>query len=109
MSLSYVHEPERWPRLAACLREAGEFGLDTEYYTKDGTDPREMTTWGRCFCHVWSVSVLIEGEYHTAVLPVQALADPDLKACLEDPTLTKYLHNAPVDVHVLSNHGVTLR
>lgn len=113
MSLSYVHEPERWAKLAAVLREVGAFGLDTEYYTLDGTDPREMTTWGRVRIHVWSVSVFVEddegGEYHTATLPVEALSDPALRGVLEDEAVTKYLHNAPVDVHAFANHGVTVR
>lgn len=100
--------------MAGVLRQAGEFGLDTEYYCPDGTDPRAMTTWGRTRVHVWSVSVWVEdeeegGEYHTAVLPWEALADPDLRSVLEDETVTKYLHNAPVDVHACANHGVTLR
>lgn len=64
---------------------------------------------------MWSVAIrtkrLSPLGYHVArgwVLPAAALSHPSLKEVLEDPTVTKCVHNQAVDDHAIHNHGVNL-
>lgn len=66
--------------------------------------------------HVWSVAIRTRRVsplgYHRArgwVLPAAALEFGPLRAVLEDPSVTKCVHNQPVDDHAIHNHGVDLR
>lgn len=105
----YLADPAKWSRLAAVLRAAGEFALDTETYGQpDRTSPQH-----RARVHCWSVAVL--GSEVTprgfrrasgVVLPRAALDDPGLRAVLADPAVRKWAHNAPHDHHALLNEGV---
>ncbi len=109
----YLDKPAQWSRLAKSLREEGVCGLDTEFY---GLDVRKQSTVGRATIHVWSVAVrtgrkspLGFARARGWVLPREALDHPDLRAALEDPGITKCVHNQPVDDHAMHNHGVQLR
>lgn len=109
----YVDEPELWDELAAALHDAGIVGLDTEFY---GLDVRKQSCVGLARVHVWSVAIrtgrLDPHGFHRArgwVLPAEALTHPSLKDVLEDPEVTKCVHNQPVDDHAIYNHGVDLR
>ena len=105
----WLDRPDQWDRLAAALRAAGEFGLDTETHGQpDKTSPQH-----RARVHCWSVGVLgggvgARGYRHGSgrVLPVGALANANLAAVLVDPGVRKWAHNAPHDRHALANEGV---
>lgn len=68
--------------------------------------------------HVWSLAVFhlphrlrARGQRAASpvVLPGAALGHTGVREVLEDPSLTKAVHNLPVDAHSLRNHGVALR
>jgi DNA polymerase I-like protein with 3'-5' exonuclease and polymerase domains len=109
----YLASPDEWRALAARMHRARVVGLDTEFY---GLDVRKQSTVGLARVHVWSVAIRLRsasplGFHHCAgfVLPAAALQDPSLRAVLEDPTITKCVHNQSVDDHAIHNHGVDLR
>lgn len=109
--MSYLADPASWPKLAAILRAAGEFGLDTETYNQaPKTSPQHRTK-----IQCWSIGVL-GSERHPRgyrravgrVLPRAALDCPELQAVLADPAVVKWAHNSPHDHHSLVNEGVTV-
>lgn len=109
----YLDRPEQWDELADRLRGAGVIGLDTEFY---GLDVRKQSCVGKARVHVWSVAIrskrLSPLGFHRArgwVLPGVALRHPSLMAVLEDPEVTKCVHNQAVDDHAIHNEGVSLR
>lgn len=109
----WLGSPDTWVELAAVLRAAGEFGLDTEF---SGVQLDKQSPVGRAAIHVWSVAIATPRQdprgFHRCrawVLPSAALACPELRAVLEDPGVTKAVHNQSVDAHALRNHGVQLR
>lgn len=107
--MTYLDNPDKWPALATALRKAGEFGLDTETYGQpDRTSPQH-----RARVQCWSLGLLSDVSsprgFRRAVgvvLPRAALDHPDLRAVLEDPSVRKWAHNAPHDIHSLKNEGV---
>jgi DNA polymerase I-like protein with 3'-5' exonuclease and polymerase domains len=107
----YLDRPEQWAALAGVIRGAGIIGLDSEYA---GVAKNESCV-GRARIHVWSVAVRT-GELDPRgyvrcrgwALSSAALESPELKAVLEDPGVTKYLHNQGVDIHAFANHGVRI-
>jgi len=110
--VTYLSDPAKWPALAAALRKAGEFGLDTETYGQpDRTSPQHRAR-VQCF----SLG-LLTGERSPrgfaravgVVLPVAALECVDLRAVLEDSAITKFGHNSSHDEHSLRNEGVRIR
>lgn len=108
----YLSTPEEWAALARRCREAGLIGLDSEYH---GVGKNESCV-GRARIHVWSVAIRTERMdprgYHRCagwLLPAAALRHPDLVAVLEDPGVTKAVHNQGVDIHAFANHGITIR
>ncbi len=109
----YLGDPGDWDLLAVRLREAGAIGLDTEFY---GVDLGKKSPVGRSKVHVWSVAVrtgLLDPRGYGLCagwcLPRAALDHPGLRAVLEDSTISKAVHNQPVDHHALRNHGIELR
>lgn len=109
----YLDKPEQWVELAAVLRGAGEFGLDTEF---SGVDLGVKSPVGRARIHVWSVAVrtpeMDPRGFHRCrgwVLPAAALECPELVAVLERLVTRKVVHNQSVDAHALATHGITLR
>ncbi len=109
----YLDTPAQWKALAAHLRAAGEFGLDTEFY---GLDVRKESCVAKARVHVWSVATrrrrLDARGYHRCrawVLPAAALAHRGLLKVLEDPDIRKEVHNQSVDQHALANHDIKLR
>lgn len=108
----WLDRPDAWDTLARCLRDAGTVGLDTEFY---GLDVRKQSCVGLARVHVWSVAVRTAARSPLGfarargwVLPAAALVHPSLKAALEDASVTKCVHNQPVDDHAINNHGVRL-
>lgn len=109
----YADTPERWARVANIALQAGICGLDSETY---GHDIEESTAPYRARIHVWSLAVFSSEPSPRAhryadgvVLPVDALEHPDIRRLLAEPSVTKVAHNAPHDVHAMSNHGVIVR
>lgn len=109
----YASDAADWERVAARLRTKGAFGLDTEF---SGVDLRSESCVRRARVHVWSVAVAT-GRLHPrgypitagVVLPADALSCPAIVGVLNDPKITKYVHNLPVDSHTLANHGIDLQ
>lgn len=108
----YLSREDQWEAVVRAVRKAGLCGLDTETY---GHDITETGAPHRAKIHVWSLgirtSVLHPRGYHVAssvVLPAAALGFRPLVDLLEDPGVTKVLHNKPHDRHGLANHGVGL-
>lgn len=108
----WIDDPEKWPLVAQWLRNAGEFGLDTETHGQpDKTSPQH-----RARVHCWSVGVLTETRhprgYRRAVgrvLPLAALKAPCFRDLLGDPSVVKVAHNSPHDRHACENEGVEVR
>src|ERR1700744_1081972 len=93
----YVGEPDGWLALARTIRAAGTIGLDSEFY---GLDVRKQSCVGLARVHVWSVAVRTKSRspigFHRCrgwVLPVDALDCAELRAALEDASITKCVHN----------------
>lgn len=107
--MSWLNDPATWPKLAKRLRDAGEFGVDTETYGQpDKTSPQH-----RARIHCWSVGVLYGSpgprgyrQAAGAVLPRAALDCRELRDLLCDPGVPKWAHNAPHDIHALTNEGL---
>lgn len=110
--IKYLDDPAKWPILANKLRLAGEFGCDTETYAQ----PIRTSPQHRAKVHCWSVGLLTsslskKGNYREAigfVLPIDALFNSDIRGVFNDPTITKWAHNAPHDYHSITNMGVTI-
>lgn len=109
----FLGERSQWVALAATLRAAGTFGLDSEFY---GLDVRKQSCVGLARIHIWSVAIRTERlhprGFHRAVgwvLPAEALECSELVAVLEDESIVKAVHNQPVDDHAFHNHGIKLR
>lgn len=108
----WLERPDQWEKLAEHLRNAGEFGLDTETYGQpDKTSPQH-----RARVHCWSVGVLTDARsprgFRRAVgrvLPRAALGHSAVARVLADPLVRKWAHNAPHDRHALENEGVEVR
>lgn len=108
----WLERPDQWEKLAEHLRNAGEFGIDTETYGQpDKTSPQH-----RARVHCWSVGLLSGPTgprgYRRAVgrvLPTAAFACPALAAVLADGGIRKWAHNAPHDRHSITNEGVEIR
>jgi hypothetical protein len=88
-------------------------GLDTEFY---GLDIRKESCVRRAKIHVWSIGLrsgVFDARGYTKavgfVLPAAALNHVGLREVLEDASITKAVHNQPVDAHALHNHGIELR
>lgn len=108
----WLERPDQWDKMAEHLRNAGEFGIDTETYGQpDKTSPQH-----RARVHCWSVGLLTDTRsargFRRAVgrvLPVRALSHRSLAAVLVDPSIRKWAHNAPHDRHAIENEGVEIR
>jgi hypothetical protein len=108
----YLERPDQWDKLAEHLRNAGEFGFDTETYGQpDKTSPQH-----RARVHCWSVGVLTGAPgprgYRRAVgrvLPAAALTHPSMRLVMGDAAIRKWAHNAPHDRHATENEGVEVR
>jgi hypothetical protein len=108
----WLERPDQWDKLAEHLRNAGEFGIDTETYGQpDKTSPQH-----RARVHCWSVGICTGAPgprgYRRAVgrvLPRAALDSPQLMDVLADPRVRKFAHNSPHDRHSLENEGVEIR
>lgn len=108
----YLDQPAQWSELVARARRAGIIGLDTEFY---GVNVRRESCVGKARVHVWSVALRTKkvdpAGFHKArgwVLPAAALEYPEIVELLQDPKVTKCVHNLPVDSHALANRGVKL-
>lgn len=113
MGVVYLDAPEQWNKLVKQIRKRGVMGLDTEFY---GLDIRKESCVRRAKIHVWSVALrsnVFDARGYTAaagfVLPASALLHTGLRGVLEDKSITKAVHNQPVDAHALFNHGIELR
>jgi DNA polymerase I-like protein with 3'-5' exonuclease and polymerase domains len=107
----FLDRKEQWLRLRENLLRQKVIGLDTEFEGVDFAKGDSCVNLAKV--DVWSVAVSTgkwhPRGYHTAkgcVLPVDAL--DTLKDVLENPDITKALHNSNVDVHALYNLGVDL-
>lgn len=108
----WLERPDQWDKLAEHLRNAGEFGYDTETYGQpDKTSPQH-----RARVHCWSVGLLSAVRsprgYRRAVgrvLPLAALLSPAIRAVMADGSIRKWAHNAPHDRHATENEGVEIR
>ena len=90
-------------------------GFDTEFY---GVDIGSQSCFGRARVHLLSVAVkrhprvVLPRGYDLAdpaVLSSAALDHQGFVEWLEDSEAKKVIHNAPVDIHSTSNHGVRIR
>lgn len=95
--------------LVSALREAGRFAFDTE---TTGLDYLHARLVGMSFAvregHAWYVPV---GHSYEGA-PEQLALDAVLKALgplIEDAGLGKIMQHAKYDMHILANHGITLR
>jgi hypothetical protein len=108
----WLERPDQWDKLAEHLRNAGEFGFDTETYGQpDKTSPQH-----RARVHCWSVGLLTATAsprgYRRGVgrvLPRSALLHPSIRRVFADPGIRKWAHNAPHDRHAAENEGVEVR
>ena len=110
--MTYLSDPAKWPALAAALRKAGEFGLDTETYGQpDRTSPQHRAR-VQCFSLGLLTAERSARGFQRAVgvvLPRAALDTVELREVLEDPAVRKWAHNSPHDYHALRNEGVKVR
>lgn len=109
--VDYLDHPDQWDELARRWRAAGVGGLDTEYHGV----PDDKSPVGRSRVHVWSVALPTGRDsplgFRVArgwCLPAAALDCAPLRRVLEDPAVTKAVHNQSVDHHALRNHGIEL-
>ena len=110
--MTYLSDPAKWPALAAALRKAGEFGLDTETYGQpDRTSPQHRARVQCLSLGLLTVESSARGFQRAVgvVLPRAALDTVELREVLEDPAVRKWAHNSPHDYHALRNEGVKIR
>jgi hypothetical protein len=109
--VKYLDDPAKWPVLADKLRQAKEFGFDTETYGQE----QKQSPQHRCRIHCWSVAWLAgpvtSRGFRRAmgvVLPRIALDSPHLREVFADRSIAKWAHNAPHDIHSTRNEGIEI-
>ena len=88
-------------------------GYDSEF---DGVNVLTESTVGRAKVHVFSLATASDNltalNYYAPnswVFPAVALHFPRMRTLLENPDVTKPVHNQPVDSHAAFNAGIRLR
>lgn len=112
MTAAYLDKPEQWDKLIEHAYKTKLMGLDSETY---GHNVKESTPAYRAKIHVWSVA-FENGVLHPrgyigargAVLPVDALSYPAIRAMLADKSVIKPAHNGHHDQHAFENHGIII-
>lgn len=108
----FLDTPDKWKALAARLERETVIGADSEFEGVDFDNGDSCVNLAKI--DVYSLAVLTQKwhprGYHIAqgcVLPVESL--PYLKPVLENPKITKAMHNSNVDVHAFYNHGIDVQ
>ena len=107
----YLATEKEWKECADILSTQSAIGLDSEFTGVDFSLGQSCVN--RAKIHVWSVAIQTDNlhprGYHRAigcVLPVSAIET--FRPILENPSIVKAIHNAPVDVHAFYNSGVDI-
>jgi hypothetical protein len=105
----YLATEREWVRCAERISTESAIGLDSEFTGVDFGQGQSCVN--RAKIHVWSIGILTNQlhprGYKTAVgCVLPAIAIPTFRGILENPSIVKAIHNAPVDVHAFYNAGV---